>query len=210
MAELYIHNHCRITDSKIWLNNEAIATLETPNVNDFLKNAYSVLNINYPKYHKMDNLCKLGLLASDVLLSHGQKEFNFDRENTAIVLSNSHSSLDTDYKYQQTINDENFLPSPAIFVYTLPNIVMGEICIKNKFKGENTFFISESFDADLTSMITANIFNKNKTSAAIVGWINIFKEEYDAFLMLVSPNLLFTNTVFSTTNISKIYQKING
>jgi hypothetical protein len=63
---------------------------------------------------------------------------------TGIVLSNSNASLDADIKYYDSVAN---IPSPALFVYTLPNIVIGEISIKHSFKGENAFFIFDSFDA---------------------------------------------------------------
>src|SRR5699024_1388645 len=60
----------------------------------FAKACYDNLGMNYPKFHKMDNLCKLGIIASEILL----KNTDFS-ENTALILSNNASSLDTDEKH---------------------------------------------------------------------------------------------------------------
>jgi hypothetical protein len=63
-----------------------------------------------------------------------------DHSRTALVFANRSSSLDTDFKYQESINSqENYFPSPAVFVYTLPNICVGEISIKHKMQTENAF-----------------------------------------------------------------------
>ncbi|WP_321539372.1 hypothetical protein [Flavobacterium piscinae] len=86
----------------------------------------------------MDNLSKLAFLASEVLLS--EQIIAEAENNVALVFANRSSSLDTDVKFQQSIDDkENYYPSPAVFVYTLPNICVGEISIKHQLKSENAF-----------------------------------------------------------------------
>jgi len=93
-------------------------------IKDFAKGLYRFMNLKYPKFHKMDELCKLGFLASEILLDSNTEV----GEDTALVFSNRASSLDTDRKHQLSIKDrKDFYPSPAVFVYTLPNIIMGEI-----------------------------------------------------------------------------------
>src|SRR5690606_9811213 len=104
------------------------------------KQVYKENNSAYPKFFKMDNLCKLAFLASEFLLEDS-KIGSTTQENMGIVLSNKSSSLNTDRKHQATINDkDNYFPSPALFVYTLPNIMIGEISIRHQIKGENVFF----------------------------------------------------------------------
>ena len=63
--------------------------------------------------------------------------------NWFLYITNS-NSLDSDLKHQSGI--ENNAVSPAVFVYTLPNIVIGEISIKYKWKSEGVFFIDEEID----------------------------------------------------------------
>ena len=79
---------------------------------------------DYPKFFKMDTLCKLGFVASELLLqAEGEQRF-VPREDRAVVFFNRSASLQADTAYQATIQDpENFYPSPSAFVYTLPNIV---------------------------------------------------------------------------------------
>ena len=45
---------CTIENSKIILNNEIIFESQTENFSDFAKEAYKSLELNYPKFHKMD------------------------------------------------------------------------------------------------------------------------------------------------------------
>lgn len=138
-----------------------------------LAEAYRSLGCEYPKFFKMDPLCKTGFIASERLLRQFRPSQNvntdkdhydtgestvkfaqasaenfteiFGGENTAIVLMNRSASLCNDLHYCKTILDkEHYFPSPALFVYTLPNIVTGEIAIRNKFYGESIFYICDS------------------------------------------------------------------
>src|ERR1700741_5650650 len=103
--------------------------------------------MSYPKFHKMDALSKLGLLCAEHALKNGDFLSKYPLNRVGIVLSNSASSLETDRQHQRSISDKsNYFPSPAIFVYTLPNIVIGEMAIKYKITGENAFFVSEKRD----------------------------------------------------------------
>lgn len=180
----YISDYCAIRDKKVFKNgDELYIDSESDNLKDFAKGVYKFLELKYPKFHKMDDLCKLGFLASEVLFRDREK---IDQD-TALVLSNRSSSLDTDRKHQTSIMDrEDFYPSPAVFVYTLPNIIMGEISIKNKMKSENAFFVTESFDADFMSKYSEILMNTGKASDVICGWVDLDNDKYDVFLAFLS------------------------
>ena len=134
-----------IQNNEVILDGETILKIEPTSFSDFSKKAYQNFDINYPKFFKMDGLSKLAFLGSELLL---KKEIGETKENNiALVFSNKSSSLDTDAKYQKSISDkENYFPSPAVFVYTLPNICLGEICIRHQLRSENSFFIFEAFN----------------------------------------------------------------
>lgn len=154
-------------------------------ISEFLSNAYKALGISYPKFHKMDAQCKLGVLATEFLFKDSVFLQRAALDRTAIVLSNSASSLETDRQYQHSISDKtNYFPSPAVFVYTLPNIVIGEIAIKYKITGENAFFVSEKLDPELLENYI-NILFANGSEACIGGWIELDRNNYEAFIFLV-------------------------
>ncbi len=182
--EYYILDYCTIKNHSIFKNGNLIySDTESETLKGFAKSIYKFLGLSYPKFHKMDNLCKLGFLASEVLIKDNVK---LD-EDTALVLSNKASSLDTDRKHQESIQDrEDFFPSPAVFVYTLPNIIMGEISIKNKLKSENAFFISEEFDTELMYTYSKILLNTEKASSVICGWVDLDTNKYDVFLAFLS------------------------
>ena len=190
-----ITGYCIIRDHTVVYNGKIIFQGENK-LNDFLDNAYSFFKINYPKFYKMDNLSKLGFLAAEVLLKERSLTTEYQAESVALVLSNAHASLDTDIRYAETAKT---MGSPALFVYTLPNIVAGEICIRHKIKGENAFFVTPSFDADLMAsyvdlVLTPNTQAPNPKSQALspntclCGWIDVMGEHHDVFLYLTEKN----------------------
>jgi len=172
---------CTIKNSKIILNDEIIFETPTENFSDFAKEAYKSLALNYPKFHKMDHLSKLAFLASEMILK------DEDHSRTALVFANTSSSLDTDFKYQESINSqENYFPSPAVFVYTLPNICVGEISIKHKMQTENAFFVLDEFDEQFLTDYSEQILQSGKAEKVLCGWVELYQESYNAFVYLLT------------------------
>ncbi len=155
----------------------------------------------------MDNLSKLGWLATEILLKDSFNTFDYKPEAVGIVLANASSSLDTDIKYYETAKD---IASPALFVYTLPNIVIGEISIRHHFKGENAFFITEKFDAGFLEDYVSNLLNNNILQVCICGWVELLDDQYKTVLFLVDRNKADTGKLFTKENLNKIYQSENG
>lgn len=176
-------------------------------VMDFLLSAYQHLEIKYPKFYKMDGISKLGWLAAEVLLTGNFAPDKYRAENIGVVLCNASASLDTDIKYYETVKD---IASPALFVYTLPNIVIGEICIRHHFKGEDAFFVMETFDAEFITQYVSNLINNNILQACICGWVELMDDQYKAVLFLVERETSIAPLLFTNENITKIYQLENG
>ena len=149
-TENHIAASCIIRNNIVFKDGKPVFEEQGLGLPEFLIAAYRHFETQYPKFHKMDNLSKLGWLANEVLLQNSFNRENYKPEDVGIVLSNANSSLDTDIKYYETAKT---IASPAQFVYTLPNIVIGEISIRHGFKGENAFFISNSFDAAFIATI---------------------------------------------------------
>ena len=106
----------------LWIKKQIHLSFKSP---EEITNFYRSLQVDYPKFFKMDGLSKLGFLASEMILNDDENRFT-PREDVAVICFNSSSSLDIDMQYQETIADnENYFPSPSLFVYTLPNIVTG-------------------------------------------------------------------------------------
>jgi hypothetical protein len=180
----YIKSFCTIQNNQILLNGEIVFSTEPTAFSDFSKKTYQHLEMNYPKFFKMDNLSKLAFLGAELLL---KTESNSSTENnTALVFANKSSSLDTDVKYQNSISDaENYYPSPAVFVYTLPNICLGEISIKHQLKSENSFFIFVDYNPAFMEKYSNILLETQKADKVLCGWVEYYNEDYKAFLYLV-------------------------
>lgn len=194
-----ITSYTHIKNNCVYVNGALVfETSADKSLSEFLIEAYKIAEVNYPKFHKMDAQCKLGMLATEFTLKNTDVLLNHSLDKTAIVLSNSASSLETDKQYQASIADKaNYFPSPAVFVYTLPNIVIGEIAIKHKITGENAFFISDSFDAQLLVNYTEILLQTN-TTAVISGWVNVDAPQAEAFIFLVEKTN--KNSIFKPLN----------
>ncbi len=153
------------------------------NADDTLNAAFRELCPGYLKFFKMDRLCKLGFLATELLLKDISPLKKFSPEDIGVSISNRSSSLDTDLQYQQSINDKaNYFPSPAVFVYTLPNILMGEIAIRHNFKGENLWLTMPHSDADVITEQVDLLFLRTKTKALVFGWVEILGDAFECKL----------------------------
>ena len=143
----------------------------------FIREAYKHLGENNMKFYKMDNLCKLGYVAAGYLL----KDTNYRPEEIGIILANASASLDTDCRHQAIINKEgDKAASPAVFVYTLPNVVLGEICIRHKIQGENTFFVCQQSDIASLEDYARIVMAKGKLRTCIIGWCELLDGHYQA------------------------------
>lgn len=201
-SEYYISAFCNIKNSTISLNGSPIYSDENNEFSEFIKAAYKSLETNYSKFFKMDALSKLAFLAADVLLK--SEGISGEKENgIAVVFSNKASSLDTDRKHQETIeNRDEYYPSPAIFVYTLPNICIGEISIKYKLFSENSFFIFDSFNAQHLLNYTNSLLSAQKTEKVLCGWVEYDGDQYEAYLYLVTKSGTIAH---NKQNIIKFY-----
>jgi hypothetical protein len=174
----------------IW---EAAKELELP---EFLRAGYDHFSGQYPKFHKMDHLSKLGWLAAEVLLKDKPLTDHAPAQ-TGLILSNRSASLDTDLRYYDTVKE---IPSPGLFVYTLANIVMGEISIRHGFKGENAFFTTDTFDRAFMVAYIQQLFRENAITACLCGWIEVIGPVYDVMLYRVE-NTQQDGVVFSVENL---------
>ena len=182
--EFKIKSYCHIKNQTIWKDGQLVYKNDVADFSEFAKSAYRFMEISYSKFFKMDNLSKLAFLASEVLLR--EEDPNEEDKNIALVFSNKASSLDTDRKHQESIENKNdYFPSPAVFVYTLPNICLGEISIKHKLYSENSFFIFARFNAEHLHLYANSLLRNGKAKKVLTGWVDVDEKNYEAFLYLV-------------------------
>lgn len=184
--------YCSINKKGVYVDgNEVFAFDSTNDIQSNLKLFYKSLNIDYSKVYKMDLLSKLGVLAVEAMKSKNTALFPYEDDGVSVLLFNSYSSLDTDAKHQEAVNKKS--PSPAVFVYTLPNIVIGEISIRNKWYGESAFFVTEKPSPKHMMEQLVLQQHQGKSEKALIGWIDCFGEEYKCNLALISLKDELTN-----------------
>ena len=178
---------CVIKDKMVMVDGTvAFDGTDTENFASFIRAAFKSISEPYMKFAKMDDLCKLGVTAVDFLLQHEHLHEKYGETEISMLLANRYSSLDTDLVHQRIIDDRStYQLSPAVFVYTLANIVMGEVCIRNKFKGENLFLIDKECDRKRMEQIASLSLSHGNSKIAIVGWADFLQEDYSAHLLLV-------------------------
>lgn len=181
-----ISNFCSISENKIIVGNNTIPVRSGDSFRELMNELYSTLGISYPKFHKMDNLSKLGFISTELVLRGRDLNHKYSGDEVGIVFMNSSSSLDTDRQHQSTLSDrENYFPSPSIFVYTLPNVVIGEICIRHKFSGEGNFIISEKFNPELLVTCIEMMFKSETIQCCIGGWVELNGNDFESMLFLI-------------------------
>ena len=152
---------------------------------------------DYPKFYKMDGLSKLGFLAAELLTAAEAKAQTTEAEpqpteteQRAVILFNHSSSIDTDQQYLASIRPEDYFPSPSLFVYTLPNIVTGEIAIRHHLHGETSFYNLASRQEPLISQIQQAALADTATRSLITGWIDYEDEAHfcaDMYILETTP-----------------------
>ena len=212
---MIISRYCSIKLPVLLLNGSIVMKQEAVDPADFLKSAYRHLNIQYPKFFKMDNLCKLAFLSAEILLKDTELTTRYPSEEIGMIILNASSSLETDEKHQESISNRgNYFPSPSVFVYTLPNIMTGEIAIRHKIKGENAVIISEKPDAHLIFQLVDELFSRKRVSCCIAGWIEAYHDRVSSCLMLVENDEKAKSysepeeiIIFDPSNIERIFKE---
>ena len=169
-----VEHEIEITPTSVILDGQLIATMETGD--KMLVELYRRFAGDYPKFFKMDTLCRLGFIAAEILLK--QPTAN-GQQPTAVILANRSASIKNDTDYLATISEGNYYPSPSLFVYTLPNIVTGEIAIRHHIQGETSFYILDNPE-QLEQIINSQL------SIILAGWCECSKSnEFYAKMQII-------------------------
>lgn len=196
---LYISKWVRIENRQVLFNDELLFSSETTIPKNFAKEVYQMLKMEYPKFFKMDHLSKWAVLGAEIILASETSK------NIALLFSNAASSLHTDTKHQESIqNKEAYYPSPAVFVYTLPNICVGEVSIKHKLQTESVFLVGQEYDTATMHAYAEYLIRYNKAEKALCGWIDVINNEYKLVLYLVESEQ--NSTPHTITEINKIFK----
>ena len=125
---------------------------------------------NYPKFYKMDRLSQVAFVAAELILR------DCAEKPTAIILFNRTSSILSDCKHLAAL-DKYGISSPSVFLYTLPNIMLGEIAIRHQIHGETSLFILEKHDEKLMKQVIDAVMLFGESDCILTGWVDCPDEQ---------------------------------
>ena len=198
----FITSYCHLDHESCSVNGEVIAERDRESDESWFKQLYKNQEFIYPKFYKMDTLSQSGYLLSE-MIKRAQPSLvtSYKDDEIAMLFANQFSSADSDLRFEKSYKEQG-TPSPALFVYTLPNIVLGEIAILNKWYGENMFAVLPKFAPDFF-VNYVQILMSTGTRAVLCGWLGITGDQVNVFVFLVE-NRGQPGMEFNTENLAKI------
>lgn len=170
-----------ITADGLWVDGMPVASGEGQDFDGFTRRLYKLSGMDYLKFFKMDALSKLSILGAQYLIGDG-----IETKEVAVFLANKHSSWEADLGHCLSIQDRAmYFPSPKIFVYTLPNIAIGEICIRYGFQQNNCFFVMDAPDWAFLSDYADDVLEQTRAKACIIGWVDTRLPKYELAFYLI-------------------------
>lgn len=192
----------RVTPDGVEVGGETLTTASTLATTargaELLTELYRRYVNDYPKFFKMDELSKLGFVAAELLLARCGEGTNANSgldgsdgldgmDRRAVILFGRSGSVVTDGKYQATIGrEDDYYPSPSLFVYTLPNIVSGEIALRHGYHGETAYYLLPQRDDCLMRQVAEATMADSLTTSAICGWVDCAgTDDFEAYMELI-------------------------
>ena len=171
-----------IGDGSVKVDGEVVFADENADYHAFIRDSFKAGGGQNMKFYKMDDFCKLAYVAADRLL----EGIDFGEEECGMVLSGRYGCLDTDMKHQQIIDSEGDAgASPAVFVYTLPNVAAGEVSIRHHIKGENTWFWSDDRQMRDIRQYAGLMMAAQDLKYCMTGYFDCIAGKYEAVFKLL-------------------------
>lgn len=168
-AQYYCAGKVDITPDKlVW--NRSVVRAETPGY-PFITEIFKKYLADGSRYFKMDQFSRLAYVGAGLLAGDELKDIS--PEDTAVFIFTKTGSVLADRKHLSTFSDKDeFYPSPAVFINTLPNIVLGEIAIRNNVKGETTLVMLPEEDEAVMDRVMRVTLDATCPGAMICGWVD--------------------------------------
>ncbi|MBI4764473.1 MAG: hypothetical protein HY787_07705 [Deltaproteobacteria bacterium] len=133
--------------------------------------AKGILDKPAPRYGRMDDYSRLGLLAIALVLKDAQLDQWTEMRNISVIASTVYGCLQTDSDYYDTVIPEGGrLALPNLFAYTLSNTFLGEAAIYFGLTGAG-FIIHESSLSGCYGMLLAMNSLAGKECEAVIAGI---------------------------------------
>jgi len=199
----YINSAFSLKEDCIFWDGEIESMLAPTKLPAQLDAMYKKLVKDYPKYYRMDGMAKLVFILGDLLCERTGICEKYAGEDIAIALFNSSGSYPSDLIHSEAIKEGFAGASPSNFVYTLPNVGVGELCIKRKITGETIFLIEDNFSEDRMSELAELYIGQKKCKAIIIGWVEPTQSEGNHLLLISEEEsgLALPNTAENIKNL---------
>ncbi len=180
-----IRNRVHINKQSVIKDASPLLSFNEPADSNAPEAVYRALQYSYPKFFKMDLISKWAWLGAETILKQddGFVYDGMDKTKIALVLQTNHGCLDVDKKYNETVAT---IASPALFVYTLPNIMLGEICIRHGFKGEQACLVTNGFDVKEMEFWVNDLLQNRGMDACLCGWVDATADNHDVCMYWVT------------------------
>jgi len=180
----FITAYCHIGEDICTVNGAVFLQKKQDVTDSWFKQLYKELAIEYPKFYKMDMLAQAGFIGSELIKKVSPDlSTRYQDDEIALLFANQQSSADADIRFQDSYLEKKS-PSPSLFVYTLPNIVLGEIAIRNKWFGENMFAVFPKFAPEFIIQY-GSILLKTGSKAVLAGWLGVLDGKVEVSLFLI-------------------------
>lgn len=127
------------------------------------------------RFFKMDLFSRLAYVATGLLLK--DVPGGYAPEETGMLIFTLNGSVLADRKHLSTfVKPDEYYPSPAIFINTLPNVVLGEMAVTHRIKGETTLVMLPVRDEETMDSILAATLAATRPSVLITGWVDCESE----------------------------------
>ena len=167
----------RITPDGLWVDGQTVAVENRGSA--LVTEIFKKYLADGSRFFKMDLYSRLAYVATSLLAKDALE--TSDPEDRAMVIFTQNGSVLADRKHLSTFaNPEEFFPSPAVFINTLPNVVLGEIAVKNSIKGETTLVLLPDRDEPTMQRIIDATLSATRPSVLICGWVDC--EADDSFI----------------------------
>ena len=166
-----VRHTLRLTPDSVTVDGKALDVNATGKA--MLTELYKKEVGDYPKFYRMDLLSRVGFIAAELLVKAEEGNVGADSASRVVMLVGRSGSIQADLNYYQSIcRPDDYFPSPERFVYTLPNIVAGEIAIRHRYHGETSFLLLPRRDDEAVTTILRSAFLDAETTSVLGGWID--------------------------------------
>ena len=173
-ADCEVARRLRITPDGLWMDDQAVPLENRGSA--LVTEIFKKYLADGSRFFKMDLYSRLAYVGTSILAKDALEASA--PEDRALVIFTQNGSVLADRKHLSTFaNPDEFFPSPAVFINTLPNVVLGEIAVKNSIKGETTLVLLPARDEMTMQRIINATVSAARPSALICGWMDCDAED---------------------------------